>query len=65
MGVRDGLAIIAPLGAPVGKSVMMTILQRSDSGLVGGAGVWALTHDEAEALMEEMPARSACLPVRA
>ena len=53
---RDGLAIIAPLGVPVGQPVTMTVLQRSDASRVQGAGVWALTRDEADALNERISA---------
>jgi len=53
---RDGLAIIAPLGVPVDQPVTMTVLQRSDASRVQGAGVWALTRDEADALNERISA---------
>lgn len=54
--VRDGLAIIAPLGAPVNTPVTMTVLKRSDASPAEGAGVWALTPDNAEVLRERLTA---------
>lgn len=52
----DGLAIIAPLGAPVNTPVTMTVLQRSDATPVQGAGVWALTRENADALNQRIAA---------
>jgi len=54
--LRNGLAVLAPLRAPVGKAVTMTVLARSTAEPVAGAGIWALTREEAEALREEMTA---------
>jgi hypothetical protein len=54
--VRDGLAIIVPLGAPVNTPVTMTVLKRSDASPVEGAGVWALTPDNAEILRQRLTA---------
>jgi len=52
----DGLAIIAPLRAPTGQPVTMTVLKRSDATPAVGAGVWALTREQAEVLSEQVAA---------
>jgi len=47
---KSALAIIAPRMAPVGEEVSMTVFQRSNQNPVNDAAVWALTHQNAEAL---------------
>jgi hypothetical protein len=54
--VRDGLALIVPLGAPVDTPVTMTVLKRSDASPAEGAGIWALTPDNAEILRQRITA---------
>jgi hypothetical protein len=53
---RDGLAIIVPLGAAVNTPVTMTVLKRSDASPAEGAGVWALTPENAEILRQRLTA---------
>jgi hypothetical protein len=53
-GILRALAIEAPRRAPVGEEVTMTVLQRGTEEPVEGAGIWALTRDNAEVLREEM-----------
>jgi len=48
--VPKALGIWAPRVAPVGKEVTMTVFQRGTQDPIEGAGIWALTRDEAEAL---------------
>ena len=52
--IRDALAILAPRMVPVGEEVSMTVLQRSNQDPVKDAAVWALTHQNAEALKEKL-----------
>ena len=47
---RDGLAIVAPVAARVDQPVTMTVFQRSDQTPMAGAGVWAVTADQATRL---------------
>jgi len=51
---KVGLAIVAPRWAPVGQEVSMRVFERLNQNPIEGAGVWALTRDEAEALKQEM-----------
>ena len=51
---KVGLAIVAPRWAPVGQEVSMRVFERLNQNPVEGAGVWALTRNEAEALKQEM-----------
>lgn len=54
--VRDGLAVIVPLGAAVDTPVIVTVLKRSDASPAEGAGVWALTPENAETLRQRITA---------
>jgi hypothetical protein len=54
--VRDGLALVVPLGAPVDTPVTMTVLKRSDASPAEGAGVWAFTPENAEILRQRVSA---------
>ena len=54
--LRGSLAIVAPRIAVVGKEISMTVFLRANQETFEGAGVWALTRDEAEVLKEEMSA---------
>ncbi len=49
-----GLVIHAPQRAKIGEEVLMTVSQRGTDEAVEGAGVWAITKDNAEVLREEM-----------
>jgi len=51
---KVGLAIVAPRWAPIGQEVSMRVFERLNQNPVEGAGVWALTRNEAEALKQEM-----------
>ena len=51
---KTALAIIAPMMAPVGEEVSMTVFQRSNQNPVKDAAVWALTHQNAETLKEQI-----------
>ena len=51
---KVGLAIVAPRWAPVGQEVSMRVFERLNQNPIEGAGIWALTRDEAEALKQEM-----------
>ncbi len=48
------LAIHAPQRAKIGEEVLMTVSQRGTDEAVEGAGVWAITRENAEVLREEM-----------
>ncbi len=50
------LGIEAPRRAPVGEDVTITVFQRRTEEAVEGAGIWALSREEAEVLKEEMKA---------
>jgi hypothetical protein len=52
--IKDGLAIVAPLGAPVGKEISMAVFARSTQDPVEGAGIWAVSKDNAEALKQDI-----------
>ena len=52
--IPDALAILAPIRAPVGEEVSMTVFERSTQDPVKDAGVWALTQENAEVLKEEI-----------
>ena len=54
--LKGALAIVAPRIAGVGKEISMTVFLRATQEPFEGAGVWALTRDEAEVLREEMAA---------
>ena len=54
--VRDGLALVVPLGAPVDTPVTMTVLKRSDASPAEGVGVWAFTPENAEILHQRVSA---------
>lgn len=51
--VPDALGIRAPKVVPVGKEVTMSVFQRGTKEPVEGAGIWALTRNEAGALRKE------------
>ncbi len=53
---RGALAIIAPWKAPVGQEISMRVFLRENQEPFAGAGVWALTRDEAEAAKAEIAA---------
>jgi hypothetical protein len=54
--LRDGLAIVAPLMAPVETGVSMTVFRCSDQTPVEGAGVWMVSREKVEALRQEVAA---------
>ncbi len=54
--VKDALAIVAPWVAPVGQEISMRVFLRANQEPFEGAGVWALTQENAEALRAEMAA---------
>ncbi len=54
--LRDGLAIVAPLGAPVATEISMTVFRCSDQEPVEGAHVWLVAKDKLETLRQEMAA---------
>jgi hypothetical protein len=57
IGMRPkGLGIEAPQRAPVSEDVTMTVFQRRTEEPVQGAGIWALSRENAEVLREEMKA---------
>jgi len=51
--IPDALGIRAPKVAPVGEEFTMGVFQRGYNKPVEGAGVWALSRDDAEALKED------------
>jgi hypothetical protein len=53
---QGALAIIAPWKSPVSEEVSMRVFLREDQEPFEGAGVWALTEDEAETMREEVTA---------
>lgn len=53
---KGSLAIVAPRLAGVNQEISMTVFLRYNQEPFEGAGVWALTRDEAEALREEIKA---------
>ena len=55
-GLRDGLAIVAPLATPVDTEISISVFRCSDQEPVEGAGVWLVTRDKAETLRQEMAA---------
>ena len=54
--VKDALAIVAPWVTPVGQEISMRVFLRANQEPFEGAGVWALTQENAEALKAEMAA---------
>lgn len=54
--VKEALAIIAPWVTPVGQEMSIRVFLRANQEPFGGAGVWALTREDAEALKLEMAA---------
>jgi hypothetical protein len=56
IGIRDtikALGIRAPRRAPAGEPVTMQVFERINQKAVEGAGVWAVTRDNVEALKQE------------
>jgi hypothetical protein len=54
--LRDGLAIVAPLAAPVDTRISMTVFRCSDQEPVEGAGIWLVSREKMEALRQEVAA---------
>lgn len=57
IGVREtvnALGIRAPQRAPAGETVSLTVYERINLQPVGGAGVWAVSRDNIEALKQEV-----------
>ena len=54
--LQGSLAIVAPRVARVGQEISMTVFLRATQEPFEGAGVWALTRDQAEVLREQMTA---------
>ncbi|HEY77491.1 MAG TPA: hypothetical protein G4O09_00060 [Dehalococcoidia bacterium] len=54
--LRDGLAIVAPLVAPVDTRISMTVFRCSDQEPVEGAGVWLVSREKIETLRQEVAA---------
>ena len=54
--LQGSLAIVAPRIARVGQEISMTVFLRATQEPFEGAGVWALTRDQAEVLREQMTA---------
>ncbi|MFC1920580.1 hypothetical protein ACFLYQ_02515 [Chloroflexota bacterium] len=52
--VRGVLAIVAPLKARVNQEISMRVFLREDQEPLEGAGIWALTKDQAEVMREEL-----------
>jgi hypothetical protein len=53
---RDGLALVAPIRAPVGVEISMSVFARWDQRPVKDADIWAFTEDNAETIHEKVEA---------
>ncbi len=51
---KGALAIVAPWGGFVGKELQMTVFLRENQEPFPGAGVWAVTREEMQALKEDL-----------
>ena len=56
--IKDGLAIVAPRVAAVGKEVSMTVFKCSDQTPIEGSGVWMFTPEKAQAVKEQFSTTS-------
>ncbi len=54
--IKGSLAIVAPRMSFAGQEISMTVFLRADQEPFPGAGIWALTQDEADALRAEIEA---------
>ena len=52
--LQDGLAIVAPLVAPVDTEISISVFRCSDQQSVEGAAVWLVSQDKAEILRREI-----------